>query len=228
MQCFPDFGEAAGFEFEVAGGGGDHVGLVRVGGAGEGFVFEVGMLLQDFLFVAVLREFHRVVGQVEGDEAELRDDAVFHLVDVGGDEDAVELLHLGGDGFDGHVEAGGEQFGLFVHNLELLVDLHLVAEDVGRVGDVGQVLVEELLEEVEGFVGLEKGETVRFLLGGDLRATQHEDVAVVRVVLGQPAVARAVVVGDADDVNAFPLRLLDDEVGRHVEVAARRHQRVVV
>ena len=108
MQCLPDFVEAAGFEFEPAGGSGDDVGEMRVGGAGEGLVFEVGMLLEDFLLVTVFGKLHGIVGQVEGDEAELRDDAVLHLVDVGGDEDAVEFLHLGGDGFDGHVEAGGE------------------------------------------------------------------------------------------------------------------------
>ena len=228
MQRLADLLEAAGLEFEPAGGGGDHVGLVRVGGAGEGLVLEVGMLLQDFLLVAAFGKLHRIVGKVEGDEAELRDDTVFHLVDVGGDEDAVELHHLGSDGFDGHVEAGGEQLGLLIYNLKLLVDLHLVAKHIRNVGNVGQVFVEELLEKVEGFVGLEKGEAVRLFLGGDLRAAQHEDVAVVRVVLGQPAVARAVVVGDADDVNAFPLRLLNDEVGGHFQVTARRHERVVV
>lgn len=90
------------------------------------------------------------------------------------------------------------------------------------------MLVEKLLEEVEGFVVLEEGEAVRLLLGGDLGAAQHEDVAVVREVLGQSAVARAVVVGDADHVDTLPLRLLNDEVGRHVEVTTRRHQRVVV
>ena len=228
MEGLADFVEAAGFHLEPAGGGGDHVGQVGVGGAGEGFVFEVGMLLQDFVLVAVFRQLHRVVGQVERDEAELRDDAVFRLVDVGGDEDAVELFHLGGDAFDGHVETGGEQLGLLIHNLKLLVDLHLIAENVWYVGDVGQVLVEKLLEEVEGFVVLEKGEAVCLLLRRNLGATQHEDVAVVRVVFGQPAVAGAVVVGDADHVDTLPLRLLDDEVGRHVEVTARRQERVVV
>lgn len=222
MECFPDFVEAAGFHLEPAGGGGNHIGQVGVGGAGEGFVFEVGMLLQDFVLVAVFRQLHCVVGQVERDEAELRDDAVFHLVDVGGDEDAVEFFHLGGDAFDRHVEARGEQFGFLVHDFKLFVDLHLVAEHVRHVGDVGQVLVEKLLEEVEGFVVLEEGEAVRLLLGRDLGAAQYEDVAVVRVVLGQPAVTCAVVVGDADHVDTLPLRFLDDEVGRHVEVTARR------
>ena len=228
MECLADFVEAAGFHLEPAGGGGDHVGLVGVGGASECFVFEVGMLLQDFVLVAVFRQLHRVVGEVERDEAELRDDAAFRLVDVGGDEDAVELVHLGGDAFDRHVEAGGEQLGLLIHDFELFVDLHLVAEHVRYVGDVGQVLVQKLLEEVEGFVVLEEGEAVRLLLRRDLGAAQHEDVAVVRVVLGEPAVAGAVMVGDADHVDALPLRFLNDEVGRHVQLTARRQQRVVV
>ena len=228
MKRFPDFVEAAGFHLEPAGGGGNHIGQVGVGGAGEGFVFEVGMLLQDFVLVAVFRQFHRVVRQVERDEAELRDDAVFRLVDVGGDEDAVEFFHLGGDAFDRHIKAGGEQLGLLIHDFELLVDLHLVAEHIRHVGDVGQVLVQELLEEVEGFVVLEEGEAVRLLLRRDFGAAQHEDVAVVRVVLGQPAVAGAVVVGDTDHVDTLPLRLLNDEVGRHVKVTARRQQRVVM
>ena len=52
MKCLADFVEAAGFHLEPAGGGGNHVRLVGIGGAGEGFVFEVGMLLQDFVLVA--------------------------------------------------------------------------------------------------------------------------------------------------------------------------------
>ena len=71
MKCLADFVEAAGFHLEPAGGGGDHVGLVGVGGAGEGFVFEVGMLLQDFVLVAPFRQLHCVVGEVRRDEAEL-------------------------------------------------------------------------------------------------------------------------------------------------------------
>lgn len=131
MKCLADFVEAAGFHLEPAGGGGNHVRLVGIGGAGEGFVFEVGMLLQDFVLVAPFRQLHCIVGEVERDEAELRDDAVFHLVDVGGDEDAVELLNLCCDHFNVDIQSGGEQLGLFIHDFKLLVDLHLVAEDVG-------------------------------------------------------------------------------------------------
>lgn len=131
MKCLADFVKAAGFHLEPAGGGGNHVRLVGIGGAGEGFVFEVGMLLQDFVLVAPFRQLHCIVGEVKRDEAELRDDAVFHLVDVGGDEDAVELLNLCCDHFNVDIQSGGEQLGLLIHDFKLLVDLHLVAEDVG-------------------------------------------------------------------------------------------------
>ena len=44
------------------------------------------MYFQDFVFVAFFGEFHRVVVEVEGDKTQLRDEAVFHLIDVRGHE----------------------------------------------------------------------------------------------------------------------------------------------
>ena len=79
MKSLADFVEAAGSHLEPAGGGGNHIGQVGVGGAGEGFVFEVGMLLQDFVLVAVFRQFHRIVGEDNSLEQILRVGATPHL-----------------------------------------------------------------------------------------------------------------------------------------------------
>ena len=137
-------------------------------------------------------------------------------------------MHFVGYLVDVLVDGRGEQLGFLIDDVHLFVDLHLVAENVRVVGDVGEVLVEVCLELVEGFVVAEIGQAVGLLLGGHLRAAEHEDVAVVGVVLRQPAVSRGVVVGDGDDIETPLQSEGDDVLRRHVEVTARRKQRMRV
>ena len=66
----------------------------------------------------------------------------------------------------------------------------------------------------------EIGQAVRLLLGGHFRAAQHENVAVVRIVFGQTAVSRGIVVGDGDHVNASLQSERDDVLRCHVQITA--------
>ena len=64
--------------------------------------------------------------------------------------------------------------------------------------------------------------------GGYFSTAEYEDVAVVRVMLGEATVSGGVVVGDADDVHSALQRQLDDVLGCHVQVAAGREEGVGV
>ena len=228
VECHGNLFKTACLQLEVARRHAHPVGNVCVGAAGECFVLEIFMYFENLVLVSVLGEFHGIIFKVEGNEAELRDEAVFHLVNVRRHEETADGMHEICNLVDRLVNGGGQQARLLIDDVEILVDLHLVAEKVGVVGNVGEVLVEIFLQDVEPLMVRHVAETVGLLLGGDFGTAKHKDVAICGVVLRKATVARGVVVSNGDDIHTAFKGQGDDVVRRHLQVSAWGEQRMGV
>ena len=143
-------------------------------------------------------------------------------------EEAADAVHLVVEAVDIDIDGVEQVVGLLAHNLLVLVDNELIAKAILVVGDGRQVGVEELLEGVQLAVGLEEAEAVGLLLRGNLHAAKHKQAALATHLLRHLDLTSGVVVGDGNHVQPTLQGTVDDGRGRHLEVAARREDRVDV
>ena len=199
---------------------------VGVAAFGERKLFEISVLLQEVGFGDMLRYLQGVGLDVGRDETELAGKAGGRLVDMGGDKESANAVHHLVQLVEVGIQGRPQQPFFLAYDLFVFVHDELVAEFLFVQGNMRKMFIEKYLELVELLVGLEIGQRMSLLLGGDFHTSDDQQAGFATQFLCHLDLSCGVVVTDGDDVEVQFLGLLHNGRRTHIDVAARRKHRV--